>query len=204
LLRAVRAAAAFRFVGLGAVGWSKYDEAEKARGETEARYAHGLFRPIQRSDDGLTLSEVDTLLELEGVKQDEIRIKFIEYALSDPNRSQRLASRVDFAVHAAVGMNAALRARLVSVLKVRIEDADGPVSTRIVAAWIACDLEISDPRLRELSAEIIRGSAERDDPTFRPEIYVQSTISIAERTPDIFSQEHLDRLTRVVMKSLDE
>jgi hypothetical protein len=89
--------------------------------------ARGLLRPLgaqvqpNQPQPPLNNQEIEPLRELALVRDEALRVRFVEVALYDPTLRGRLTARAPFAFQAAVGLDARRRARVEQLLVQRLQ-----------------------------------------------------------------------------------
>jgi hypothetical protein len=97
------------------------NELAAANDELETTLARSLLRPLRgRRSEPLTDPEVDALWELSAQRSRRVRYRFVAEALRGPATTRQLESRSGPALHAAVGLDAGLRAEVERALAERL------------------------------------------------------------------------------------
>jgi serine/threonine protein kinase len=73
-------------------------------------------------DAPLTEPEVEALWELASTREERLRLRFVEEALRGPTTTRQLSNRAEFALHAAVGLDARRRAKAERLLLANLQD----------------------------------------------------------------------------------
>jgi serine/threonine protein kinase len=134
---------------------AKVTEREKQVSEANARLeetlARSLLQPIGNQDYQITNPEIEALWEL-ARSGDGVRLVFFKQALQGPMTARQLRTRADMAMHAAVGLDQALRRQVGEVLLARLRDPQTDGRVREDCILLGAALDEWDPEFGEEAA----------------------------------------------------
>jgi serine/threonine protein kinase len=136
------------------VAQEKEKEANEAREQAETILARSLLRPLGHHYGGPVVNDVelDALWELAESPSDRVRLLFVEQALQHPGTTRQLKNRRELAIHAAVGLDWALRRRVETLLLSKLRNDDEGLSVRIDCALVGISLGDSNPEFARAAA----------------------------------------------------
>jgi serine/threonine protein kinase len=158
--------------------------AEAAGKELQRALALGLFRGLPREDlsripgdglgGGLGGLELEALWDLAGLRIEEVRFRFLEEALADPDKRRVLSNRRAIAVHAAVGVDPGRRRRVLDLLLARLKDPRSDLALRLACVKAGNALGPVDAAFAREALQTLREALDGpDDLSKRPNLAVE-------------------------------
>jgi serine/threonine protein kinase len=125
-------------------------QSEKNREQAEINLVHSFLRPIGFNTSSFDQAELIALDELARQDDDRLVLLFLREAMSDPERSLRVARRAERVVQAAVGTNLKRREAALKLTSEKQRDSSADPRCRLAACWLAIELGSDDlPALKE-------------------------------------------------------
>jgi hypothetical protein len=183
---------------------SAREREREARTETEITLANELLRPLGRESGGLSQPEASALRTLAGLprKQESVRVQLLERALADPSTARRFAVRYAAILQAAVGLNEAVVAQMLTVLRERLENSALDAVIRTAAALAVAELEAAPNDLRERAAAELVSAMSESSPVVPLTVLSRSTIHAVRGLPSQRAVAHLDSAGAVLADAL--
>jgi hypothetical protein len=191
-------------IGFGAVAGWQWWRAENARAETEITLAKELFRPLGRQPGGLLPPEISALMALASLppSQEPVRARFINWAFADSNNSRRFASRVSYALQAAVGLKPERAVLAAGILQERLKTPTEHRQTRTAAALALAELDLADGELSEIAVGVLVGAMEEDRPLVPLTALSRSILYASRHLPDERAATHINAAAKFLVEAL--
>jgi tRNA A-37 threonylcarbamoyl transferase component Bud32 len=117
--------------------------AEQARDRAERSQIEGLLRPLGY-DDKIGPAECIAFNDLAALREDRLRMRFLDAALEDPTSALRIAGRSERVAQSVVGASDRRRQLALAFLSARQRDASADSRIRFAACAIALELGATD------------------------------------------------------------
>jgi tRNA A-37 threonylcarbamoyl transferase component Bud32 len=132
------------------------ERAEAAEDELEKETALSIIGPLDPKGAAmLNRLEVEVLWRLAGTGREGLRLRVLEAALHSEGMANRLRSRAEWFVHAAVGLDSERRARAEQLFAGVMRDPGKGLLHRAEIAWIALELSERGSPIQRASADVI-------------------------------------------------